>query len=97
MTAFLSQQCAEAALKALCLHKNRKLPASHNLMDLGRLARAPEELAQYLVELNPDYIVSRYPDAANGVPAEMYDAKKADSKLVAARMILEWVEECLKK
>lgn len=97
VAAFLSQQSAEAALKALCIHRNRKLAASHNLRDLGDLAGAPKELLSDLLELNPDYVISRYPDAANGVPAEMYDAKKADRKLVCAKRILDWVEECLKK
>ena len=40
--------------------------------------------------LNPDYTVSRYPDAANGVPFEIYDADIARAKISAAREIIRW-------
>lgn len=41
VAAFLSQQCAGAALKAVCLVKRRKQASMHNLLDLGGLRACP--------------------------------------------------------
>jgi len=49
-----------------------------------------------LIELNPDYTVSRYPDAANGIPAKMYSFKKAVKKLASAKRIMAKVEKWMK-
>ncbi|HLD75479.1 MAG TPA: hypothetical protein VI874_00545 [Candidatus Norongarragalinales archaeon] len=46
-------------------------------------------------ELNPDYAVSRYPDAANGIPARVYNVKKAGIKLAAAQKVMKWVRNQL--
>jgi HEPN domain-containing protein len=43
-------------------------PQTHSILDLARELRA-QELMPGLFELNPHYVQSRYPDAANAVPS----------------------------
>lgn len=45
--------------------------------------------------MNPEYAASRYPDAANGVPAENYDERKARLLLEAAERVHRWVTSAL--
>ena len=45
--------------------------------------------------LNPEYATSRYPDAANGVPAENYDERRANMLLQAAERVQRWVTSAL--
>ncbi len=65
------------------------------LAELGRLLEVPEEVMSDLRLLNPEYAASRYPDAANGVPAENYDARKAGMLLEAAERVRAWVTSAL--
>lgn len=46
--------------------------------------------------LNPDYTVARYPDAANGVPYQLYDEATAREKVKAAQKIARWVESLIR-
>lgn len=92
--AFFCQQAAEKSLKAVSVEKLKNQPKTRSLIELKDLVKA-DPVADELRELNPDYTVSRYPDAANGVPAKTYDAKKAERKLEAAEKILRWVDQCI--
>ncbi len=92
--AFFCQQAAEKALKGLSIEKLKEVPRTHSLLELGaKLGFGKDE---DLIELNPDYTVSRYPDAANGIPARMYTSKKAEEKVEAAKRILKKVKEWTK-
>jgi HEPN domain-containing protein len=96
VTAFLSQQAVEKYLKAVWLEKLRKrAPATHALRELAEGLDLPAELLPRLNYLSPDYTVSRYPDAANGVPYELYDETVASAKVDAAEEVAEWVEKRL--
>lgn len=69
---FLSEQAAEKALKAAYLLKNNKMPErTHNLLVLGKLLNFPGQKKQFIKELTSDFLSTRYPDAAMGVPADM--------------------------
>ena len=96
VAAFLSQQAAEKSLKALIVEKKRVLPPhSHNLADLGKLCGVPNELETALLKLNPDYVNTRYPDAANGIPSRMFNEEIAREHLAFAKRIVEWVAQQL--
>ncbi|MBI3030561.1 MAG: HEPN domain-containing protein [Candidatus Rokubacteria bacterium] len=56
----------------------------------------PNRLVWHLAFLNPDYTVTRYPDAANGVPYELYDEATARAKVKAAEEIARWVESLIR-
>jgi len=94
--AFLCQQAAEKALKAMIIEIRRTAPpATHSLPVLGRMVEAPRRLMTDLRRLNLAYTTARYPDAANGVPADMYDAEIAQAHLASARRVVNWVRERL--
>lgn len=85
VTAFLSQQAAEKALKALYIHKLKDSPGkTHSLLHLGREVGIPSDFYHSLRKLNPDFILTRYPDVADGVPYELYDEEIALEKLKLA-------------
>lgn len=96
VAAFLSQQAIEKALKALYIMKNRKNIITHNLITLAREVGFPENKMPLLKEVNPDYVTARYADAANGLPAELYDEKIAGEHLKYAKEAVKWIEEQLK-
>jgi len=48
-----------------------------------------------LRDLNLHYLVSRYPDAANGVPSEVYSRRAAENCVIMATRVIEWVRRLL--
>ncbi len=91
---FFSQQAAEKALKAVYMHVKAELPPrTHNLLELlESLGVDDEELLDAAMDLTPEYVVTRYPDAANGVPATLYNRNMAVAHLEKARLILRFCE-----
>ncbi len=93
-SAFFSQQAAEKALKAFAIEKTGELPKTHSLFELGKILKIKDD---DFIELTPDYTMTRYPDAANEVPANLYNASNTEDKLQAAGRILEkvtkWIHE----
>jgi len=55
------------------------LPKIHNLLELVEGLRdgglPVNEVMDYLRDLDSYYLVSRFPDAANGVPSEVYSGE----------------------
>ncbi len=93
VAAFLCHQGVEKFLKAAWIHsKGRRPPPTHYLKQLGDGLKIPKRLMKHLLFLNPDYTVSRYPDAANGVPYELYDEEIAHAKVSAAEDVAQWAE-----
>lgn len=93
---FQSQQAAEKALKALYIHRERTAIVTHNMVTLAQVLRAPADIVEAARELNADYVAARYPDAANGVPAELYSRGIAERHLRSARKVLQWAKRFLK-
>ncbi len=93
---FFSQQAGEKALKALYIERKRMLPAKrHNMVQLSRVLKAPNLVMEAALELNPEYFVTRYPDAAGGIPEQMYNRNLALIHLKSARRILKWARSFL--
>ncbi len=98
--AFWSQQAAEKALKALLI-KAGVAYRGHELLELGRAVRSEleldvSEIEEDLRELTIHYVISRYPNAANAVPYELYDERKARELVERARRVVEWVRRNLR-
>jgi HEPN domain-containing protein len=93
MSVFASHQAAEKALKALSLLKLREYPKGHSIIHLAQRVEVPESMMSAIRDLNPEYMSTRYPDMAAGVPAELYDAKIAGRHFATAQEVLEWVRE----
>jgi HEPN domain-containing protein len=92
---FFSQQAAEKALKALHIHQKKLLPKTHNIVALASDLGAPDEVIEACQELNPDYVTTRYVDAANGVPAKMYSHNSANTHLEYAKTVIAWTKQHL--
>jgi len=93
---FQANQGAEKALKALFLEKKKAIVPTHNLISLGRSLNLPDELINSLKELNPEYTLARYPDAANAAPFENYTKEKAKKQIENAERVLKWTRKQLK-
>ncbi len=89
---FFSHQTAEKSLKALYTEEKRRSTKTHNLVFLARELRAPKEIISSCAELTPDYLTTRYPDAATGAPFESYTKESAERHLGMAKEVLRWVE-----
>ncbi|HEX3013225.1 MAG TPA: HEPN domain-containing protein [Methanobacterium sp.] len=94
VTAFFSQQATEKALKALYIHKVKESPGpTHSLLFLGKNVKIPGEFFSGLRKLSPDFVITRYPDAAHGVPYELYDEEIAKERLEIAKNVIKWVQK----
>ncbi len=99
---FWCHQAAEKALKALLIASGKAV-RGHNLLELLRIVRAelgaepPREVERCARYLNPHYVVSRYPDAANGLPYEVYEEDDVSRALGCAEVVLGWVEQHLRQ
>ena len=91
VAAFLSQQAAEKALKALAKKKKGEIRKIHDLVILGKDVGISNDLLQKLKELSPVYIYTRYPD----VPEIDNIKDKVTSFLETAKEVIKWVEENL--
>lgn len=97
--AFWSQQAAEKALKALLLNFGKSY-RGHNLLELRDILKTDAGLDVGLIEkelkeLTIHYTISRYPNAANALPIELYDQEKAYELVEKARKVVEWVKRYL--
>lgn len=94
VAAFLSNQAVEKYLEGAWIAlKGEAAPHTHSLTELGDALGAPGEVRLHLVYLNPDYTTARYPDAANGVPYEVYDRGTAERKVAAGEEALRWLRQ----
>src|SRR3989442_4130644 len=60
---FLCEQAVQKALKAVIIHMtDREPPKIRNLVELGRLAGVPKSMGDFMAELSPHYMLTRYPD-----------------------------------
>jgi HEPN domain-containing protein len=89
---FFSEQAAEKALKALHIERKRRMEFTHDLIELAEALEAPPSIVEAAVELGPDYVISRYPNAANAVPARLYNAESAQRHLGYAQGVIGWVK-----
>jgi HEPN domain-containing protein len=94
VAAFLAEQAVAKFLKAYWMFvKKEGAPHTHSLTELGDALGVPASLRKHLVNLTADYITARYPDAANGIPYEVYDRETAESKVSAAEELIKWLQE----
>lgn len=94
VAAFLAQQAVEKYLKgAWVVLKKEPAPHTHSLTELGDGLGTSAGLRRHLADLTPDYTVSRYPDAANAVPYELYDLSTARTKVENAAEVIAWLRQ----
>ncbi len=71
-SSFFCQQTIEKCLKGLYIMRNRSTPPkTYNLLELFLKLNIPEEFLGVVRELTPEFIITRYPDAIGGIPADL--------------------------
>jgi len=94
VAAFLAEQGVEKYLKGVwVLTTKEPAPHTHALIELGDGIGVPADLRRHLADLTQDFTVSRYPDAANGVPYELYDEATARAKIENAEAVIAWLRQ----
>lgn len=88
---FWCQQAVEKGLKAVILKRTKDKSFGHSLVQLGKQAKVPDEFVSKLKLLSPQYFLSRYPDASEDVPFELYDWKITKNFLEISKGVLKWV------
>ncbi len=48
-------------------------------------------------DLNPEYLITRYPDMANEMPAEIYDKEIATKHMKTAEEVMKWVKKQIQR
>ena len=91
-SAFYCQQAAEKTLKALYIFRFKKPSPMHNLIVMSEKLLAPPAVLSAAKRLNPHYVQSRYPDAANALPSQAYDKKIAQLLAIDAKEVIEWAK-----
>ena len=92
VAAFLAQQAVEKYLKGVwVVTRKEPAPHTHALTELGDGLGVPADLRRHLADLTSDYTVSRYPDAANAIPYELYDESTARLKVQNAEAVIVWL------
>ncbi len=90
----------EKALKAYIMFSKRisKDPLNfHSLIKLAIYANIPKNFYKFLRMMSPEYYMTRYPDASEMVPYNLYDEE--DNKLILKETgeLIEWVELQMKE
>ncbi|MEM2791138.1 MAG: HEPN domain-containing protein [Thermofilaceae archaeon] len=100
--AFFSQQAVEKALKALFFVVRREEPPRiHTVTELYALLKEagfslPRDIEDQIFILNKYYTVTRYPDAAGGLPSESVDRVEALRAYDLASEVVRIVREFLR-
>ena len=89
LSAFLFQQSAEKALKAVLLIKGKGLIKTHDCFLLAKECSAPQEVVESAEILSPYYMRTRYPDAVL-VSLNANDVARLKS---AAEKVLQWSQK----
>lgn len=94
---FFCQQSVEKGLKALYIVKNRVNPGTtHSLIYLASETSVPSRFYKFLRRLTPEFVTTRYPDAAYGTPYELYDEEIASDILDKSKGVIKWIESQIK-
>ncbi len=95
VTAQFSQQAVEKALKAYLLRLGKRIPRIHDLTLICEYVLAPARIKKIAEVLTPTYLVSRYPEVAQTIPARFYTQEQGKEFLQLAKEALQWIKEKL--
>jgi HEPN domain-containing protein len=98
LAVFLCQQAVEKGLKAAYIKlKNASSGTTHSLVFLASEIKLPQKYFKFLRELTPQFVNTRYPDAAYGLPSSMYDREIAEECIKNTKGVLGWLKSQIKK
>jgi HEPN domain-containing protein len=84
-------------LKAIFALEGMKIPFTHYIDDMAKELNIAEEIISAILNLTPDYTLSRYPDVSDDVPYEQYNLQIAEEKIQIAKRIFESLKERYKQ
>ncbi|NVM27860.1 MAG: HEPN domain-containing protein [Candidatus Helarchaeota archaeon] len=91
---FYCEQAVQKLLKATWMKIRKSYPPkTHNISKIGEQLKAPKEIISLLKQIAPFYFISRYPDAANGVPAEIITKKMAKELIQITEEVINWINK----
>ena len=85
IAAFMCQQAAEKALKAVLIKLTGNFPRIHDLTKLAKDAAAPAAVLECCAKITPAYTAARYPD----IPTK-YSREDCEKLLGDAEEVLKW-------
>lgn len=95
---FISQQCAEKALKALAFFLDFDAVKSHSIVKIARALNINGAVLDAAKKLDQYYISARYPDAMpEGIASEYITKGQAEEALQFAEMIIQKIEAQMNK
>lgn len=90
---FLCQQCIEKGLKACFIKLKKTNPGTtHSLIYLATEVSLPKNFFKFLRRTTPQFVNTRYPDAAYGIPSELYDEEIAEEYLKETGEVMKWLK-----
>jgi len=92
---FQAQQSVEKAFKALYLQEFAELRKVHDLVFLAQKLQVPSDYIPFCAWLNKVYVMARYPDASDIIPAKKFSREDAKKAIEVATTILQWLEKKL--
>lgn len=98
LVVFLCQQAVEKGLKAYFIKTKQTSPGTtHSLIYLATETKVPTKFHKFLRSLMPQFVNTRYPDAAYGVPSELYDKEIASDFLKKTTEVIKWLKTQIKE
>ena len=94
---FACQQAIEKGLKALYLKDKKTLPIGHSIVYLAKEMGVPADIFNSALRLNMQYTTTRYPDAANAAPVDVYNEEISTEHFVHTKKVLEWLTKQIQK
>lgn len=91
LTAFLCQQSAEKALKAMLIERTSEFPKIHDLTKLARMLNSPKEIFDMCASINPAYIATRYHDSP-----QKYSKDDCIKILKYSEDVIKWTKKNLR-
>ena len=92
-TCFHAHQAVEKLLKGFILARGKRVPRTHSLLDLGRLAQElgfPQELRNKIRILDGYYLPTRYPDALPHL-SHLPQREEAKEAIALAKEAWQWI------
>jgi HEPN domain-containing protein len=90
---FHAHQAVEKLLKGFILARGKRVPRTHSLVDLGRLAQElgfPKELRDKIRILDGYYLPTRYPDAIPDL-SHLPNRDEAQEAISLAKEAWQWI------
>ncbi len=98
--ALFAHQAVEKIMKSVLLDSGFIPQKTHDLLSLGRtieveLRVSIDPIIDYLRDINPNYTISKCPDAAIGIPADMFTKKRAEELIHSPEKVTSWCDQYL--